>query len=102
MEDVNYDLMQDKVIAGACSGMAFWLYALPVDTIKTRIEADKAFMSKERQDIGLYGQIKAVIRNKESYLNLYRGLPIALMRGVPGAIITLTTYDALYDAIVAR
>ena len=22
--------------------MAFWLYALPVDTIKTRIEADKA------------------------------------------------------------
>ena len=29
-----------RVFAAACSGVVFWMYALPVDTIKTKVEAE--------------------------------------------------------------
>ena len=89
-------MLADKIVAGACSGIVFWLYALPVDTIKTRIEADKGFMA-EKSHIGLWGRIMTTVKKQGGVVSLYKALPIALLRGVPGAVVTLTTYDVLFD-----
>ena len=89
------------MIAGAFSGIAFWLYALPVDTIKTIIEADKQYMM-DRTNVRLWGKILTTVRKQGGVLSLYKALPVALLRGIPGAMITLSAYDAIFDMLTYK
>jgi hypothetical protein len=72
------------------AGIAFWLWALPIDTMKTWIQAGTAknmrhaFQLAYRKDPlgGLY--------------SLSRGWQVAYGRGAPSAAITVTTYSLVY------
>ena len=94
-------MLGHKIVAGACSGIAFWFYALPVDTVKTRIEADKEFMTS-KENIRLWEKIVSTVKKQGGILSLYRALPVALLRGIPGAIITLSAYDVLFDILSGK
>eukprot|EP01031_Cornospumella_fuschlensis_P041664 gene41664-50843_t len=83
--EVSSPLLWMRVVAGSLAGMAFWTWAIPIDTIKTIIESSVRDGSK--------GAVMQLIREKATLRNLYRGLPLAYARGIPSAAVTLTTYD---------
>ena len=77
----------NSIISGAAAGVAYWLWALPVDTIKTWIQTGTC--SNWRQAIQLaqhYGMS-----------SLFSGYQVAYVRGVPSAAITVTTYSFVYQ-----
>jgi len=82
--------IRTKIIAGSLAGVSYWLYAVPLDTIKTRIQ------SPYTTNGSLIGNAK-VIYLEGGFRGMYKMLPVALARGVPGASITLTTFDVISD-----
>lgn len=75
-----------KLLSGSLAGVGFWLWALPVDTIKTVMESSSTSSPKMYQT--------TIQLLKEGGINrLYRGWRIAIARGIPSAAVTLTTYD---------
>lgn len=97
-----------RIFAGSCAGLFFWIWALPVDTIKTVIE------SKIMKDINDHPSLRQTVRpsfrqpkvllsllhdsvhelmNHGGVFAFYRAWPAALGRGIPAAAVTLTTYD---------
>ena len=90
-----------RIAAASTAGVAFWLWALPVDSLKTMVEAG----SGGKGSGGLFGATVATLRTlaKEGgYWRLLRPWPIAISRGVPSAIVTLTTYDYIMEALDSR
>lgn len=65
--------------AGAMGGISFWLVAMPFDTVKSIVQTDLQGKYKNALDC-----VQQVVR-KEGIRRLYRGLPVALTRGIPGA-----------------
>jgi solute carrier family 25 carnitine/acylcarnitine transporter 20/29 len=97
------------LLAGSLAGIAFWIWALPLDTIKSNIEAsfssapsktntttsadtNAKYSSSEWQWIRL-------IRGK-GLIHLLRAWPVALGRGIPSAAVTLTTYDIITQYLI--
>jgi hypothetical protein len=90
-----------RIAAASTAGVAFWLWALPVDSLKTMVEAG----SGGKGSGGLFGATMATLRTlaKEGgYWRLLRPWPVAISRGVPSAIVTLTTYDFIMEALDSR
>jgi len=87
--------LSDRILAGACAGVVFWVWALPIDTLKSIIESStlRDINSKSESNITL---VRNVL-NKTGILHLYRAWPVALGRGIPGAAVTLTVYDVVFD-----
>lgn len=81
-----------KVISGAAAGVAYWTWAIPVDTVKSIIE----FRFQAR------GEMRAKVSWAEIAARSLRSLPIAYLRGIPSAAVTLTTYDLVVDALVDK
>jgi len=83
------------VFSGACSGLAFWLSALPIDTVKTWIQSSdlkvsvsaKDSIQRVYQDSGYAGLLQ----------QLFRGWQVAYGRGVPSAAITISVYCTAYQ-----
>jgi len=81
-----------KLLSGSFAGISFWLWAFPVDTIKTVMESSSKSSPK------MYPTIIQLL--KEGGINrLYRGWSIAIARGIPSAAVTLTTYDYCIDIL---
>jgi len=81
------------LLAGATSGVAYWVVAFPQDTIKSVMQTDKA---------GRYRGIIHCVRElwqEGGVLRFYRGFMMGAIRGIPGAATTFTTYSILMDAI---
>lgn len=78
-----------RITAGSVAGVAFWTWAIPVDTVKTLIES--ALLERPS------GSIIAHVSRRVSLRHLYSALPLAYMRGIPSAAATLTTYDVVID-----
>jgi len=76
-----------RVTAAACAGIAFWLWALPVDGVKTLIE-----MAGTTDSASTYSVLQTLRRNG-GFSRILRAWPVALGRGLPSAIVTLTVYD---------
>lgn len=105
---ITYLPLQYRVLAGSISGIAFWIWAYPLDTIKAVMETKYA-KSNIRLRIGLLptlfdittGTGSTSIGNKQSIniFKLYRALPTAIARGIPSAAITLTSYDTIIHSI---
>ena len=78
-------------LAGCCAGASFWTVALPVDCVKTLVQtADK--------------RLSAVVALRQldfSPRRLYRGYPIALMRGLPAASLTFSVQHHVAKALDA-
>lgn len=83
--------LTNTVLAGCASGVAFWTWALPLDTVKARMESRWA----AHPDASAGSPVAATLRSlrREGAWSLYRAWPYAYGRGIPAAAITLTTYD---------
>ena len=87
---------QQRVFAASLAGAAFWVYALPVDTLKTLIEAaPSGTVSSLGSVLGLLSQSKGGIKRM---INAY---PLALVRGVPASVVTLLTFDHVLSLLTA-
>jgi hypothetical protein len=87
-----------RLLAGSLAGIAFWVWALPIDTIKANIEASSSsyitnLSSPQRPCI-------RTIVDGEGIRYLLRAWPVALGRGIPSAAVTLTTYDIISQYLV--
>jgi hypothetical protein len=69
------------------AGVAYWLWALPVDTVKTWIQNGTA--SSLTHALQLSQQHGFV----QSLPSLFRGWQVAYSRGAPSAAITVLTYS---------
>jgi solute carrier family 25 carnitine/acylcarnitine transporter 20/29 len=98
-----------RIFAGAMAGAAFWVVALPVDTIKTVVEAQTISASTGSKTAGnrtnswkLLTSVTQQLLNEGGVARLYRAWPMAFGRGLPSAAITLTTYDMCMNMILER
>ena len=86
--DVRPDSIWVKLFSGSFAGVSYWCWALPFDTIKTIVQLDVK--------LGMLGVI-AHLRRSGQLSRLVSAWPVALGRGVPGAAVTLTTYEIVSD-----
>mmetsp|Transcript_90206 Transcript_90206/g.135240 ORF Transcript_90206/g.135240 Transcript_90206/m.135240 type:complete len:427 (+) Transcript_90206:207-1487(+) len=77
--------------SGAVAGLAFWLWALPVDTMKTWIQAGTA------NDLRHAYQLSQTRGLAQSVPTLFRGWQVAYGRGAPSAAITVLSYSFVYQ-----
>jgi hypothetical protein len=75
------------VTSGALAGVAFWLWALPIDTMKTWIQSGTARNLRHAFELSQSQGIDKIIPS------LFRGWQLAYGRGAPSAAITVTTYS---------
>lgn len=81
------DEASSTVLAGAASGLAFWVAALPLDTAKTWVQNGSAVSGRiaVKESLSQHGVVGTAKR-------LTRGWQVALGRGAPAAAVTITTY----------
>ena len=83
--------MVPLLLAGSASGIAFWAVALPLDTLKSRIQTDVKLSYTQA--------IRELVRRPGSWMPTY---PIAFMRGIPSAATTLATYQVLSEWLFGK
>jgi len=74
-----------SIVSGAFAGICFWLVALPLDTVKTIVQTNTSGRSSLQLISERYAQ--------EGIRGFYRGMGVALLRGIPAAATTFTAYD---------
>ena len=75
------------IISGAVAGVSFWIWALPVDTLKTWIQNGSATnLTHAIQMSQRHGLLQSIP-------SLFRGWQVAYTRGAPSAAITVLTYS---------
>ena len=77
-------------LAGAASGVAFWVAALPLDTVKTWVQNGSVASANKAiaESISQHGFACTATR-------LCRGWQVAFGRGMPAAAMTMMTYEAV-------
>lgn len=78
------------ITSGAAAGVAFWVFGLPLDTMKTWIQNGSARNLRHAWEMS---QRDGFLR---SIVSLNRGWQVAYGRGAPSAAITVTTYSLVY------
>ena len=81
------------LVAGASGGVSFWLWALPLDTVKSLLQVDQTGRYKHSLDC-----LQQII-TENGVRRLYRGWQVAFSRGIPGAAITFYVHSAVSDAV---
>jgi solute carrier family 25 carnitine/acylcarnitine transporter 20/29 len=79
-----------RLVAGSVAGITFWTWALPIDTLKTLIESS---FTKSFSFSAAFTQFRSNLHT------LYRALPVAYLRGVPSAAVTLTVYELVIEEL---
>jgi solute carrier family 25 carnitine/acylcarnitine transporter 20/29 len=99
--------------AGATAGVAFWVFAFPQDTIKNVIQTRGMDMRMNRTatvpnvagapppPVSLEGFFATGARlvREEGWRRLWRGFPVAALRGIPGASSTFLTYQLVINKL---
>jgi len=75
------------LLCGSLGGIAFWSVALPVDTIKSVVQVSEKKMNMI--------QATRQIVSQHGIGFLFRAWPVAFGRGIPGAAVTLSTFDVV-------
>ena len=78
------------VISGACAGISFWIFGLPLDTMKTWIQNGTA------TNLHHAWQLSQREGLSNGLVSLNRGWQVAYGRGAPAAAITVTTYSLAF------
>ena len=79
------------MLSGALAGVSFWLWALPVDTMKTWIQNGTACNLTHAVRISQrHGLVQSIP-------SLFRGWQVAYSRGAPSAAITVVTYSLAFQ-----
>ena len=94
----SYDEPPSKSVvlaSGAVAGVAFWLWALPVDTMKTWIQGGTSKNLRHAFELS----------QKDGFMSsiptLFRGWQVAYGRGAPSAAITVMSYSFVYQYLNA-
>lgn len=87
---------QQRVLAASLAGATFWIYALPVDTLKTLIEA-----APSHTTTSVSGVWKMLTQSRGGLRRMINAYPLALVRGVPASVVTLMTYDYALSSLVS-
>ncbi|KAL3904978.1 MAG: hypothetical protein SGILL_009861 [Bacillariaceae sp.] len=82
--------LSTTILSGAAAGVAYWLWALPVDTCKTWIQSGTAANLAHAVQMSQRDGFAASIPS------LFRGWQVAYPRGAPSAAITVTTYSFVF------
>ena len=81
------------IISGALAGISFWIFGLPLDTMKTWIQNGTA------RNLRHAWQLSQREGFKNGLMSLNRGWQVAYGRGAPAAAITVTTYSLVYACL---
>jgi hypothetical protein len=110
------------LLSGATAGVAFWVFAFPQDTIKNVVQTRGMSMALEREissaahttsgggapaaasvatspspkPLGFFATGAELVRT-EGLGRLWRGFPVAALRGIPGASSTFLTYQLVLN-----
>lgn len=95
-----------RFLAGSLSGLAFWIWALPIDTVKSNIEVSSfreggshyCKSTKSNIAASTWQTTKRLIADG-GFRALFHSWPVAFGRGIPSAAVTLTSYDYFYEAL---
>ena len=79
------------IFSGAIAGVSFWLWALPIDTMKTWIQNGTA---RNLSDAICMSQRNGLA---QSIPSLFRGWQVAYSRGAPSAAITVLSYSLAFQ-----
>ena len=86
MESQSMDGVTVPLVSGAVAAATAWAVGYPADLIKTRIQAGS--------DTGILQTAQLIVKEGNgSYLALYRGFGMKLVRSVPGSMIGFTVYE---------
>lgn len=86
-----------RLLSGSLSGIAFWTWGLPIDTVKTMIESTITQQQYSQQSL------RSNIQSKLGQLkwnHILTALPVAYLRGIPSAAVVLTVYDLMIDVLI--
>ena len=98
LQTSSSSILMVKLISGSCAGIAFWVVALPIDTVKTIFESScvtKGILNQSREAYNLVIEGGGIV-------TLFRAWPVAIGRGIPSAAVTLTTFDVVSEWLVLR
>ena len=97
-----------------CSGgIGFWTFGFPQDLIKSVIQTQAMHTVTQTQPsaaavlpsspaaLSFFSTARQLVA-AEGASRLWRGFPIALLRGIPGAAITFTTYTTVMSGMAQR
>jgi solute carrier family 25 (mitochondrial carnitine/acylcarnitine transporter), member 20/29 len=85
------------VVSGGLAGVAFWVVALPLDTVKTWIQSSD--LAAAGSSVSAKESILAIYRAtgyNGVFQQLFRGWQVAYGRGIPSAAITMAVYSLAY------
>lgn len=87
-----------RMLSGSMAGIAFWTWALPLDTIKTLAEsATKEYRSEHGSRLKF---IQTRVTQGLRVTHLFKALPLAYIRGIPSAAVTFTVYDMIIHQLL--
>lgn len=83
-----------SLLAGGTAGVLSWVFTMPIDTIKSKVQAQA--MGKE--NIGMWQCTKDTYKTS-GVRGLYRGLVIASVRAFPVNAVTFVVYTKTLNAL---
>lgn len=79
--------LMKSMLAGGCSGIAFWTTVYPVDVVKTRIQVDASY-----QKMGFLAALSRVYQ-VGGMKALYRGWSMTAARSIPSNAVIFAVFD---------
>ncbi len=73
------------LLAGGCAGTSYWLSILPLDTVKSIVQAQETRISARQVAANLYAQ--------GGVAAFYKGVGPAMLRAFPACAATWTTFE---------
>lgn len=112
------DQKKISMISGAMAGIAFWLGALPLDTLKTLVQTNQApnmqsalyeLIQIEKKKVFMLESpvlsasslsvAKLSLLTKNVCVKLFKGWQMAFGKGIPGAAVTILSYDFVVSSL---
>ena len=79
--------------SGCVAGVCFWVAALPFDTVKSVMQTTA---QRSAKGVGLWSCFLEIMKTRGPG-GFYRGLDVALLRGVPSSAIVFLVRDKVLE-----
>jgi solute carrier family 25 carnitine/acylcarnitine transporter 20/29 len=87
-----------RIVSGGMAGLAYWVAALPLDTVKTWVQS----ADLRHGSLSVAESIRSIQRREGAtgvVRQLFRGWQVAYGRGIPSAAITMIVYSWTFDQL---
>ena len=91
-EDPKKPTVVQALVAGGCGGLGMWSFAIPLDTVKTRVQASRGANSS------IPAAFSAIMR-ESGIKGFYRGIGPALLRAFPANAATFAAKEQSQAAL---